>query len=116
MQAAHEAVRAYARAKAGSRLSWVAARLEGREFALDEFSIADAYLFTVLNWSAVTQVALDPWPALLEYMRRMRAHPAVARAFEEEEALYLEVLRRRGDLDSARARALGVITAQGAGS
>jgi glutathione S-transferase len=89
-KAAHEAVHAYARAKASSRLSWVAARLEGREFVLDAFSIADAYLFTVLNWAAYTQVALDPWPAIVEYMRRMRAHPAVARAFEEEKALYLQ--------------------------
>jgi len=111
---APEPVKAYARAKAGSRLSWVAAELERREFALDEFSIADAYLFTVLNWSAVTQVALDPWPRLIEYMRRMRAHPTVARALQEEKALYAQELTRHGDLNSAAAPALGLVAAQGA--
>jgi glutathione S-transferase len=91
---APEAVKTYAREKASSRLSWAAANLEDREFVLDQFSIADAYLFTVLNWSAVTHVALDPWPALVEYMRRMRAYPPVARAFEEEKALYLQELKK----------------------
>jgi glutathione S-transferase len=87
---APEAVKAYARAKASSRLSWVASRLEGREFVLDEFSVADAYLFTVLNWSAYTQVALEPWPTIVGYMQRMRGRAEVARAFEEEKALYLQ--------------------------
>jgi glutathione S-transferase len=82
------AVKAYARAKADLRLAWVAAALEGREYLLDELTVADAYLFTVLNWSTVTQVDLGPWPQLLTFMRRMRARPAVARALAEETALY----------------------------
>ena len=79
----------FARSRAPARLAWIAAKLEDRALLLDTFSVADAYLFTVLNWAAVTGVALDPWPALTGYLGRLRARPTVARALEQETALYL---------------------------
>lgn len=103
---APEAVKAYALANAESRLSWLAGRLEGRDFLLERFSVADAYLIAVLNWSAVTPVKLDPWPAITAYAKRVRARPHVARAISEERALYLQELTRHGTLDAATARVL----------
>jgi glutathione S-transferase len=94
-KSAPEAVKGYSLAKAESRLSWLAARLADREFLLDRFSVADAYLFTVLNWSAVTPVELRPWPAITAYMTRMHERPSVARAFTEEKDLYMRELARR---------------------
>jgi glutathione S-transferase len=91
---APEAAKAYALSKAPSRLSWVAAKLEGREHALSAFSVADAYLFAVLNWSTVTPVALAPWPSITTYQARLRDRPSVARAFAEERALYAQELAR----------------------
>jgi len=91
-RSAPDAVKEYALRKQASRLAHVARRLEGREFLLDGFSVADAYLFAVLNWSAVTPVALAPWPALTSYQARLRERPSVARAFEEERALYAREL------------------------
>lgn len=89
-------VKAYALSKAPARLAWLAAWLDGRDFLLDHFSIADAYLATVLSWSDATGVALAPWPALTAYLQRMRARPSVARALEEETALYLMRQARKG--------------------
>ncbi len=93
-EAAPAEVKAYALARADARLGWVARRLEGREFLLDRFSVADAYLFTVLNWSQVTPVDLKTWPALAAYHARLLARPSVARAVAEERARYVRELAR----------------------
>jgi len=85
---APESVKAYALAKADSRLSWVSGKLAGRNFLLDDFTIADAYLFTVLNWSRATAIDLTPYTPITAFMDRMRKRPSVARAFEQEWALY----------------------------
>lgn len=82
-------VRAYALARAASRLGWVAEQLDGRAFLLDHFTVADAYLFTVLNWSMATPVDLKPWPAIVAYHAGLHQRPSVARAFAEERELYL---------------------------
>lgn len=88
--------RAYALAKGASRLDFLARHLAGREFLLERFSVADAYLVTVLGWSVVTPVELEAWPPLAAYVRRLRARPSVARAFAAERALYAEELARHG--------------------
>jgi len=87
---APEGAKAFALSKAQSRLSWVATMLEGHDYACGSFSVADAYLFAVLNWSTVTPVDLKPWAAITSYQARMRARPCVARAFAEERALFGE--------------------------
>jgi len=71
------------------RLDYLNKYLEGREFLLDRFSVADAYLFTVLNWTrAVSAIDLSKWPAIKAYVKRLRERPSVARALAEEVALY----------------------------
>ncbi|QSQ27568.1 glutathione S-transferase family protein [Pyxidicoccus parkwayensis] len=91
---APEAAKAYALEKAASRLGYLEKHLTGREFLLDRFSVADAYLFTVLNWSVVTPVDLKPWPAISAYVARLRERPSVARAFAEEAKLYAAEQKR----------------------
>jgi glutathione S-transferase len=93
---AGDEVKAYALSKVKSRLDWVAAHLEGREFLAGEFSVADAYLFTILNWTlAVPQIDLAKWPALERYVARLRKRPSIARAFEDELPLYRAEQARR---------------------
>ena len=87
-RSAPEAVKAYSLAAAPIRLSWLSAQLGSRPFLLDEFSVADAYLFTVLTWSAVTPIDLKPWPTLVNYLSELKARPAVQRALTEELTLY----------------------------
>ena len=91
---APEGTKPHTLAKSRSRLDFLNGHLTGREFLLDRFSVADAYLCTVLNWTKPTQVELAPWPAIKEYHQRMAARPSVARAISEEYALYEAELQR----------------------
>ena len=38
---------------------------------LDAFSIADAYLTTILNWAGASKVDLQQWPEVHAYYQRM---------------------------------------------
>ena len=80
--------KSYARGLAEARFGVLDKHLMDREFLLDKFSVADAYLFTVLNWSRAANVDLTPWPAILAYVKRLRARPSIAKALAEERALY----------------------------
>jgi glutathione S-transferase len=90
---APEGAKEFAIGKSQLRLDIVARHLEGRDFLLDRFSVADAYLVTVLGWTAVVPIDLARWPVLASYVARLRTRPSVARAIAEEGALYA---RRRG--------------------
>lgn len=69
----------------GRRLDVLAAGLGGKPYLMGEkFSIADAYLFTVLNWSHRLQVDLGKWPTLQNYMSRVSGRPSVLAAMKAE--------------------------------
>ena len=80
----------YAAGLADARLSIVDKHLTGREFLLDRFSVADAYLFTVLNWSRLTSTDLTKWPAIEAYLSNLSKRPSVVKAVTEEAALFAE--------------------------
>lgn len=62
----------------GNRFGLIAQTLEKQPYLTgNEFSIADAYLFVVLNWSGLHKVDLSPWPALQQFQARVAARPAV---------------------------------------
>ena len=66
-------------------LGYLAGKLEGRAFLTGEtFTLADAYLFTVLNWAQFAKFSLDDWPALQAYQARIGAIPAVQEALRAE--------------------------------
>jgi len=78
-----------------SRLDYLENYLQGREYLLDHFSVADAYLVTVINWTMATPpVELAKWPTVKAYYERMRARPSVAKAIAEEFELYKAELAR----------------------
>jgi glutathione S-transferase len=81
-------------AKGESRLAYLNDYLTGREFLLDTFSVADAYLYTVLNWSMATPVKFDRYPAIAAYYTRLQKRPSIAKAFGEELALYKAEMAR----------------------
>ncbi|MBZ5715248.1 glutathione S-transferase N-terminal domain-containing protein [Nannocystis pusilla] len=88
--------RSYAIAKGAARLDYLARYLDGREFLLDRFSVADAYLVTVLTWTIATPIDLKKWPSLAAYAQRLQARPSVAAALAVERRLYAEQLARHG--------------------
>ena len=49
------------------------------------FSVADAYLFTVLEWCTFFSIELNDWPALRAYREKISARPAVQAALRAEE-------------------------------
>jgi len=91
---APEGTAAHTLAKGESRLAYLNDYLAGREFLLSEFSVADAYLYTVLNWSMATPVKFDRFPAIQAYYTRLQKRPSIAKAFAEELALYKAELAR----------------------
>ena len=87
-------VRAWTVRRYAPRLAYLDDKLKGREFLLDRFSVADAYLAVVLNWSRATTIAFEQWPALKDYFGRMRTRPSIARALAEEGALFVKQQER----------------------
>jgi glutathione S-transferase len=87
--------REYALEKGGSKLALLDTHLADRQFLLGRFSVADAYLFTVLTWSMATPVDLKQYPALSAYQVRLRGRPSIARALAEESLLYAQAQARR---------------------
>ena len=67
------------------RLDWVAKQLEGRQYIMgDKFTVADAYLFTILNWAGPSKFDLAKWPTIVEYHKRVASRPKVQEALKEE--------------------------------
>lgn len=50
----------------------------------EHFSVADAYLFVVTNWSRVIKLDLSEFPALLAFQKRVAERPAVQEAMRAE--------------------------------
>ncbi len=60
-------------------------RLAGRDYLFgDQFTAADAYLFTVTRWANAVKLDLADYPNLKAYMARVHARPAVQQAMKEE--------------------------------
>jgi glutathione S-transferase len=88
-------MKTYVLGKGLSRLDYMNSFLQGREFLLEHFSVADAYLVTIINWTMATPpIELARWPNVKAYYERLRARPSIARASAEEFKLYQAELAR----------------------
>ena len=67
-----------------TRFEWLNQELGGKQYLTGKFSVADAYLFTVLNWTKPTQIDLAKWPNLAAYHARIGARPKVKEAMVAE--------------------------------
>jgi glutathione S-transferase len=70
-------------------------QLHGRSFLLDGFTVADAYLVTVLNWAPYAGIELSEWPEVKAYFEGLSKRPSVAKALAEEAKAYAEEQARR---------------------
>lgn len=78
--------RAAARARVAKKLAFIENSFaDGREHLLGEaFSVADGYLFTIVNWSESRGVPLDAFPKLRAFMARIGARSSVQEAMRAE--------------------------------
>ncbi|MDB5812554.1 MAG: glutathione S-transferase [Betaproteobacteria bacterium] len=66
------------------RFDYVAAQLANKQYLMGDFTVADAYLFTVLNWTGKLQIDMSRWPVIQTYMQRVAARPQVQAALKAE--------------------------------
>lgn len=67
------------------RYKLIESTLAGHDYLFgDEFTVADAYLFTVTNWAHHVKLDLSEFPNLLAFQKRVAARPAVQQAMREE--------------------------------
>jgi len=67
------------------RLTWVDSQLAGKSFLMGEtFTVADAYLYTVVNWTKHVGIATDDLPDLLAFVARVGARAAVGESLRAE--------------------------------
>lgn len=79
----------------------VARYLDARTYPLDAFSVADAYLFTVLNRAPHAGLDLGAWPAIKAYVQRLRERPAIAQALADGVEIFM---RERAELSQRAGR------------
>ncbi len=73
------------RARVTQRLKWVDSQLAGKLYLMgDTFSVADAYLFTVTNWTKFVGIDISGLANLTAFMARVAARPAVQEAMKAE--------------------------------
>jgi glutathione S-transferase len=60
-------------------------QLAGKDYLMGKtFTVADAYLFVLSNWTKPTQIDLAKWPNLQAFQKRVAARPKVKEAMQEE--------------------------------
>jgi glutathione S-transferase len=68
-----------------TRFDWLDQQLAGKEYLTGkQFTVADAYLFVLLNWTRPTQIDLSKWQNLAAFQKRVAARPKVKEAMQAE--------------------------------
>jgi glutathione S-transferase len=75
------------RKKIATRFDYIEKDLGTKSYLTGEtFTVADAYLFNMLRWTAHTGIDLARWPRLAAYVARIEPRPSVKAAIEAEHA------------------------------
>ncbi|HXR85975.1 MAG TPA: glutathione transferase GstA [Stellaceae bacterium] len=82
---APEAYKTVARATLAERYAFVEEKLAGKSYLMGkQFTVADAYLFTVTNWARLVKFDLTPYPNVVGFQDRVRHRPHVVEAMKAE--------------------------------
>ena len=80
-----EAYKTMVKEKLGQRLDFLEKHFTSNDHLLGKaFSVADAYMFTVLSWTRFVGIDIAKWPAVAGYLGRVAARPAVQAAMQAE--------------------------------
>jgi glutathione S-transferase len=67
------------------RYAWVDEQLEGKDYLTgSQFTVADAYLFTITNWGQFVKFDLKDYPNVRAFQARVAARPKVQEALKAE--------------------------------
>lgn len=68
-----------------ARFDWLDKQLTGKDYLTGKtFTVADAYLFVLLNWTKFQSIDLSRWPNLAAFHARVSARPKVQEALQAE--------------------------------
>ena len=68
-----------------TRFDWIEQQLAGKDYLTGkQFTVADAYLFVLLNWTKFQSIDLGRWPNLKAFHARVGARPKVQEALQAE--------------------------------
>jgi glutathione S-transferase len=74
-----------AKAALDKKFEWLTGFLGGKTYLLgNAFTVADAYLFTILSWTSHVGIDLGKWPVLSAYHSHIAQRPKVQQALREE--------------------------------
>lgn len=80
--------KATAKLALSKRFDYLAGRLEKNDFLMGkQFTVADGYLFTVLNWGQWVGIEISQWPSLAAFQARVSSRPSVNAARAAEAAI-----------------------------
>lgn len=80
-----EAYKTISKENLGKRFAFIDEHFAKHQYlANDKFSVADAYLYTVLRWTTRVGIDVAQWPYLKAYMDRIAARPKVQEALKAE--------------------------------
>jgi glutathione S-transferase len=83
--ASSEDMKTAAKAALDKKFEWLTAFLGTKTYLLGStFTVADAYLFTLLGWTSHVGIDLGRWPPLSAYHSRIAQRPKVQEALREE--------------------------------
>ena len=84
-KATPDATKETAKANITKRLAYLNDRLAGKQYLMgSDFTVADAYAFTIVNWTNFVSIDLKPYPNLAAYMARVAARPKVLETLKAE--------------------------------
>jgi len=71
--------------KIAKRFDWLAGELKGKDYLMGtQFTVADAYLYTILRWTHFVGIDLAKWPVIEAYKMRVESRPKVREALLAE--------------------------------
>lgn len=83
--AVQEQLRSYQTGVLSKRLDALEKRLSKSPYMLgNNFTVADAYLFTTLSWAKGVKFDLGKWPTIQGYFAKLRERPSVQAAMKAE--------------------------------
>ena len=85
-QTCQESIQTWVFATIEKYLTLVEKQLTNKSFLIsDRFTVADAYLFTVLRWTKAVNFSLEKYPAILHYLENLAKRPSIMAVLAREE-------------------------------